>query len=76
MPVAQISAAAALRVSKQRFSAIFNATFQCVGLMIKEGMLLEPDDSALGFAGIDPGDAIGRPFLEAHGCADDEDCVR
>ncbi len=69
-------AESALRDSEQRFRAIFNATFQFIGLMSPDGTLVEANDSALSFAGIDPVDAIGRPFWEARWWAGDKRRVR
>lgn len=69
-------AESALRDSEQRFRAIFDATYQFVGLMSPDGVLLEANDSALSFAGIDPVDAIGRPFWEARWWAGDKRRVR
>lgn len=49
-----------------RYRAIFNSTFQFIGLLSPEGVLLEANDTALNFAGIRPEDVIGKPFWECH----------
>ena len=53
-----------LSASQQRFRAIFDQTFQFIGLMSVEGTLLEVNQTALTFAGIRPEDVIGKPFWE------------
>ena len=54
----------ALRESERRFHAIFNQTFEFIGLMNPDGVLIEANSSSLEYAGIDPGDVIGKPFWE------------
>jgi PAS domain S-box-containing protein len=53
-----------LAVAQQRFHAIFDQTFQFIGLMSVDGTLLEVNQTALRFAGIRAEDAIGKPFWE------------
>ncbi|WP_206756845.1 PAS domain S-box protein, partial [Planktothrix sp. FACHB-1355] len=55
----------ALRASEQRFHAIFNLTFQFVGLLSPDGILLEVNQSALDFGGLQRSDVVGRPYWEA-----------
>ncbi|MCU0536916.1 MAG: PAS domain S-box protein [Hydrococcus sp. Prado102] len=55
----------ALRQSEQRYRAIFNTTFQFIGLMQLDGTLIEANQTALDFGGLQRSDAIGRPFWEA-----------
>lgn len=55
-------AEAALQESEQRFRAIFNQTFQFIGLMRPDGILIEANETALNFAGLRREDAIDRPF--------------
>lgn len=55
----------ALRESDRRFQAIFNQTFQFIGLMQPDGILLEANETALQFGGLQPEDVIGRPVWEA-----------
>jgi PAS domain S-box-containing protein len=49
---------------ERRFRAIFNSTFQFIGLLTPDGTLLEANQTALDFAGIEEADAVGRPFWE------------
>jgi PAS domain S-box-containing protein len=55
----------ALRESERRFHAIFNQTFQFMGLLKPDGTLLEANQTALDFAGIKSTDIVNRPFWEA-----------
>jgi PAS domain S-box-containing protein len=50
---------------ERRFRAIFDSTFQFIGLLTPDGTLLEANQTALDFAGIDAAEAVGRPFWEA-----------
>jgi PAS domain S-box-containing protein len=54
-----------LAISQQRFRAIFDQTFQFVGLLERDGMLIEANQTALAFAGLQPEDVINKPFWEA-----------
>ncbi|MBX9941524.1 MAG: response regulator [Candidatus Obscuribacterales bacterium] len=53
-----------LKDLKQKFSAIFDQTFQFTGLVSPEGILLECNQTALKFAGLTWDEAIGKPFWE------------
>ncbi len=55
----------ALRESERRFRAIFNQTFQFIGLLKPDGTLLEANQTALDFGGISHADIVDRPFWEA-----------
>ena len=48
------------------FRAIFNSTFQFIGLLQSDGILLEANQTALDFGGLTAEDVIGRPFWECH----------
>ena len=61
----RIQAEEALRESERRFRAIFDQTFQFIGLLKPDGTLLEANQTALDFGGISHADIIGRPFWEA-----------
>ena len=54
----------ALWESERRFRAIFDQTFQFIGLMTPDGTLIEANRSALSFAGIEEVDVLGKPFWE------------
>lgn len=53
-----------LENSERRFQAIFDQTFQFIGLLTTEGRLLEANKTALEFAGIAADQVIGRLFWE------------
>jgi two-component system cell cycle sensor histidine kinase/response regulator CckA len=55
-----------LVATERRFRAIFDQTFQFIGLLDVEGTLLEANETALAFAGLRPQDVIGKPFWETH----------
>lgn len=46
------------------FRAIFNQTYQFIGLLRVDGRLLRANQSALGFLGIMPREVVGKPFWE------------
>jgi PAS domain S-box-containing protein len=54
----------ALREKEWRYRAIFDHTYQFIGLMTPDGMLLEANKTALAFSGIDESDVFGKPFWE------------
>jgi len=53
-----------LRESERKFRAIFDQTFQFIGLMTIDGTLIEVNRTALDFAGIEEKDPLGKPFWE------------
>jgi len=55
----------ALVESDRRFRAIFNTTFQFIGLLTSEGVVLEANQTALDFGGLTRQEVINRPFWEA-----------
>ena len=57
-------AQAALLESERRFRAIFNSTFQFIGLLDPEGILLEANQTALDFIGQTNADVVDKPFWE------------
>ena len=54
----------ALADSERRFRAIFNSTFQFIGLLDPEGIVLEVNETTLEFGGLASNEVIGRPFWE------------
>ena len=54
----------ALRQSEQKFRAIFDQTFQFIGLLSVEGILLQANQTALQFAGATEDAIIGKFFWE------------
>ena len=55
----------ALIQSERRFHAVFDQTFQLIGLLKTDGTLLEANQKALSFSGQTPEEIINRPFWEA-----------
>lgn len=53
-----------LRESERRFRAIFDSTFQFMGLLAPDGTLLEGNRTALDAIGARREDVVGRPFWE------------
>ena len=53
-----------LRSSKRKFRAIFDQTFQFIGLMTLDGSLIEANRAGLDFVGVTEADVIGKPFWE------------
>ena len=58
------AAQVALRTSEQKFRAIFDQTFQLIGLTTPGGIMLEANQTALAFCGIGESEVLGRPFWE------------
>ncbi len=54
-----------LEQSEQRFRGIFNSTYQFIGFLNPEGILLEANDTAVRFGGLTREDVINKPFWEA-----------
>jgi len=63
------------REQERRFEAIFDGTFQFIGLLEPDGTLLEANDTALEFGGFEEPDVVGRPFWEAPWWTGDEERV-
>jgi PAS domain S-box-containing protein len=55
---------AALLENGQKFRAIFDQTFQFMGLITVDGRLIEANRTALQFAGVREADVIGKPIWE------------
>jgi len=55
----------ALRESERRFRAIFDHTFQFMGLLKTDGTVLEANQTALDFGGEKRWEIVGHPFWEA-----------
>ncbi|MEH1944812.1 MAG: PAS domain-containing protein [Nostoc sp.] len=60
----RVQAELSLHESERRFRAIFNGTFQFTGLLTTEGMVLEVNQIALDFGGLQPQDVVAPPFWE------------
>ena len=59
-------AQSSLRESERRFRAIFDQSFQFIGLMEPDGTLIEANETALQFAGITLDDVVGRKFWDTY----------
>ena len=55
----------ALSENEQKFRAIFNQTIQFMGLLQPNGIVLEINQTALDFTGINREEVVGKPFWEA-----------
>ena len=55
-----------LEFEKQKFSTIFNSTFQFIGFLETDGTLIEANHTAINFAGLKPQDVIGKKFWDCH----------
>ena len=55
-----------LSASERKFRAIFNQTFQFTGMLSVEGILLEANQTALDFGGLQLADVVGKPFWECY----------
>ncbi|NJD06973.1 MAG: PAS domain S-box protein [Methylococcaceae bacterium] len=53
-----------LRQSEEKFRAIFDQTFQLIGVLDTDGTLLRANQTALQFAGVSEADVIGKPFWD------------
>ena len=53
-----------LEESERRFRAIFNSTYQFIGLLDPEGNVLEANQTALDFIGCTNAEVVGKPFWE------------
>ncbi|SPD73445.1 Signal transduction histidine kinase [uncultured Desulfobacterium sp.] len=52
----------ALRESEQKIRALFDQTFQFIGMLTPDGTLIEANRTAMKFAGIHESECIGLPF--------------
>ncbi len=55
-----------LSASERKFRAIFNQTFQFTGMVSVEGILLEANQTALDFGGLQKADVVGKPFWDCY----------
>lgn len=58
--------AAQSKATAQKFEAIFNNTYQFTGLLRPDGTILEANDTALSFGGLDRDNVIGRKLWDAY----------
>ncbi|MGB6036542.1 MAG: PAS domain-containing sensor histidine kinase [Cryomorphaceae bacterium] len=55
-----------MALSRKKFEQVFNSTYQFCGLIDPEGTLLEANDTATAFAGLQKSDVIGKKFWDAY----------
>jgi PAS domain S-box-containing protein len=60
----RVRAEQALKESERRFRAIFNSTFQFIGLLRPDGILIDANQTALEFIGKTGSDVVGRYFWD------------
>ena len=53
-----------LKQSEHKFRAIFDSTFQLMGLLTTEGIIVEANGTALDAVGIELKDVVGKPFWD------------
>jgi len=51
---------------QRRFEAVFNNTYQFTGFLDPDGTLLEANEAALSFGGLDREDVVGKPLWETY----------
>lgn len=66
----------ALKLSEQRFKAIFDSTFQYTGLLTPEGRLMEANQAACDMVGAAPGEEINKLFWETSWWQDNPEQAR
>lgn len=54
----------AFRASEQRFRAIYDQTYEFIGLLKPDGTLIDANQTALAFRGLQRSDVVGKPFWE------------
>ena len=54
------------REHERRLEAIFDGTFQFMGLMEPDGTVIEANEAALDFGGVDRDAVVGKPVWETH----------
>ncbi|MFH0738926.1 MAG: PAS domain-containing protein, partial [Candidatus Omnitrophota bacterium] len=54
----------ALKESERKIRALYDQTFQFIGLMTPDGTLIEANRTALEFSGIELSDVINKPFWQ------------
>lgn len=52
------------KARERRFEAVFNNTYQFTGMLDPDGTVLEVNETALSFAGLDRCDVVGKPVWE------------
>jgi PAS domain S-box-containing protein len=63
----------ALQKSETMLEAIFNQTFQFIGVLSLDGTLVKANKTAMGFVGVSESEIIGRPFWETPWWSDSDE---
>jgi len=53
------------KARERRFQAVFDNTYQFTGLLDPDGTVIEANETALEFGGLDRSDVVGKPFWAA-----------
>ncbi|MGB0466967.1 MAG: PAS domain S-box protein [Pontibacterium sp.] len=72
----QLHAQALISETEQKFRAIFNATFQLIGLLDPEGIVLEANEAALALGNLKMEEVVGKPLWEAYWWRGDKARIR
>ena len=54
------------KTRQRRFEAVFNNTYQFTGLLEPDGTVLEANETALSFGGLEREDVVGKPLWETY----------
>jgi len=68
----EIEAAEKLHQSERKFHAIFDKTFEFIGLLSPDGTLLDANQAALDFVQVERSDVVGKPFWQSPWFAPDD----
>ncbi|MDX2244136.1 MAG: PAS domain S-box protein [Leptolyngbyaceae cyanobacterium bins.302] len=64
LELARQQAEAELKQSEQKFRAIFNSTFQFIGVLTPDGTVIDGNRAALEIVAVELADVVGKPFWE------------
>ncbi len=62
--LSKIEADETIRENERKFHAIFDQTYELIGLISTDGTVLEANETALRFVGVEEADVVGKPFWE------------
>jgi len=62
--LSKIEADETIRESERKFHTIFDQTYELIGLISTDGTVLEANETAMRFAGVEEADVVGKPFWE------------
>lgn len=64
------------KAEQRRFEAVFNNTYQFTGLMEPDGTLVEVNETALAFGGLERSDVVGKHIWDAYWFQNHEEALR